>query len=196
MSQSLILEGEQGKSGWQWILLTVGLVTFAVAVLSFVLIPDLPSQARELDADEKVIIAERVEADRLDYERSTESVVSALIGAFTDWKAWAFVAMATALFIPIYCFYPYSTTLATRFQGGNISVRFQLTVVVPPYVLAFCAILATGWYSDKMRKREPFIVGSLTVAIIGRPGCPIDASSMPSASDDPHLPMHCAQASS
>lgn len=97
-----------------------------------------------------------------------ESVLSALKGAFTSVSAWLFTATSVALFIPVYCFYSYSPTIVSRLMDGRISVRIQLTVIVPVYILACISNFACGYTSDKLRNRSIFIVGGTGLAILGK----------------------------
>lgn len=73
----------------QWILTTVGTVTFIVGVLSFIIIPEYPHSAPGLTAEEKDLVSEAVAVSRGDEEHD-ESIVSAFKGGFTSIDAWLF----------------------------------------------------------------------------------------------------------
>jgi hypothetical protein len=69
--------------------------------------------------------------------------------------------------IPLYCFYSYSPTIVSRLMEGRISVRIQLTVIVPVYIIGTISNFVCGWMSDKLRNRSMFIMGGCALAVIG-----------------------------
>ena len=45
----------------------------------------------------------------------------------------------------------------------------------PPYVLAFFVTMGGAYYSHKLKKRGPFIIGFDALTIIGEPACSLYA---------------------
>lgn len=195
---NLVLNNQQGRYGWvrppfsifdddgrhsnfwliprllqQWILTTVGLVTFVVGVLSFVAIPEQPESAREPSHEERSQIQAAVTESRFDdAQEERESIPSALKGVFTSVSAWLFTVTSIAHMIPVYCFYSYSPTIVSRLMEGKISVRIQLTVIVPVYIIACISNFACGYASDRLRNRSCFIIAGTSLAILGECSLP------------------------
>jgi sugar phosphate permease len=49
-----------GLRGWQWMMITVGLISFSASIITWFFLPDSPTRARFLTEDEKKKYVERV----------------------------------------------------------------------------------------------------------------------------------------
>ena len=79
------LDGVAGYSGWRWIFIIEGLVTFVVAVAAKFVIQDFPETAKFLTPQERAMTLRRLKEDlgglKMDrYDRPATKRV------FSDWK--------------------------------------------------------------------------------------------------------------
>lgn len=57
------MDGVAGYSGWRWIFILEGIVTFVVAVAAFWLVPDWPETAKFLNNEERELLVRRLALD-------------------------------------------------------------------------------------------------------------------------------------
>lgn len=57
------LDDVAGISGWQWLFILQGAVTFVIAVFGFFLLPDTPSTTKWLTPEEQALAHNRMELD-------------------------------------------------------------------------------------------------------------------------------------
>lgn len=86
------MSGLAGISGWQWLFIIQGAVTFLVAVVGTYFLPDDPSVTRWLTPEERTLATERVRADNVN-DKGNVSVINGLKEAIADRRVWLFVFM-------------------------------------------------------------------------------------------------------
>lgn len=59
------LDDVAGLSGWKWLFILQGAVTFAIAIFGFFLLPDTPSTTKWLTANEQALAHNRMELDTI-----------------------------------------------------------------------------------------------------------------------------------
>ncbi|KAM3455337.1 hypothetical protein NHJ6243_008545 [Beauveria neobassiana] len=84
---------------YQIIFLTFGLVTVAVAIAMFVLMPDSPTEAKFLNDDDKLIAIERLRGNQMGI-MSREWRKAHFFEALQDVKTWLWVAMIFCISVP------------------------------------------------------------------------------------------------
>lgn len=87
------LDDVRGLHGWQWLFILQGSVTFAVAIVGFFLLPDLPLTTIWLSEEERQFAHRRMEEDTVGNEGQT-STGKGFKQAARDPLVWLFSAMA------------------------------------------------------------------------------------------------------
>lgn len=59
------MDGAGGLSGWKWLFILQGAVTFIIAIFGFFLLPDTPSTTKWLTEDERALAHNRMELDTI-----------------------------------------------------------------------------------------------------------------------------------
>jgi MFS family permease len=132
-------------------------------------LPHTPTDAKFLTEEERIAAVARL---RLDAHGSatTGNVEEEGFKWFWVRRAilnWNTLLLSLDFFAIITPIYSYSLFLPTIIKSlGYTSVKAQL-FTVPPNMLAFFSVLATGHFSDKYRMRGPFMLAGCTVAICG-----------------------------
>lgn len=57
------MNGDRGYSGWRWVFIIEGVITAAVAILLFFLLPDFPEETKWLNEEERAFIREKLAKD-------------------------------------------------------------------------------------------------------------------------------------
>ena len=81
------LAGTDGYLGWRWIFIVEGLITVAIGLISFFIVPDWPEKATFLNDEERKILKERV-LDGSSQARMDHLDAKAIKRSLGDWKIW------------------------------------------------------------------------------------------------------------
>lgn len=80
------MDGVRDYSAWRWIFILEGLLTCVVSVGAFFTVADFPENATFLTESERAHVIERLAADQGSSGLEERMNLSAVIGAFKDWK--------------------------------------------------------------------------------------------------------------
>ncbi|KAJ3507524.1 hypothetical protein NLJ89_g6257 [Agrocybe chaxingu] len=157
------MDGVGGRRGWEWIFILEGILTVAVALFAYFVVPTWSHKAKFLSPSEKERLFQRLNADsdaalieRFEWVYVRQALTDHLVWAYAFlFHGFAFVLYSLSLFLP--------TIIAGL---GFQSWQAQL-MTVPPNSLAAATIWATVWLSSKVNRRAPFIIASAAVAILG-----------------------------
>ncbi|CAA7261574.1 unnamed protein product [Cyclocybe aegerita] len=157
------MDGVGGRRGWEWIFILEGILTVAVALFAYFVVPTWSHKAKFLSPSEKERLFQRLNADsdaalieRFEWVYVRQALTDHLVWAYALlFHGFAFVLYSLSLFLP--------TIIAGL---GFQSWQAQL-MTVPPNSLAAATIWATVWLSSKVNRRAPFIIASAAVAILG-----------------------------
>ncbi|KAL4991465.1 major facilitator superfamily domain-containing protein [Aspergillus falconensis] len=86
------LDKKHGLAGWQWLFLIQGVVTVAVAIAVFFLLPNSPKQTLWLTPEERELAHDRIVRDTTQKAEGT-SVWTGLRAACLDYRTWIFALM-------------------------------------------------------------------------------------------------------
>lgn len=129
------MKGLGGKSGWSWIFIVEGLITFVVAIAAYWWMQDYPDTAGFLTEPERREVKRRLETDRdfLADEYNKKFVWQAL----TDWKIYTFGLVSMCLALPVLSVSLFLPTIVKELGYKNTTAQLMTT---PPYILAcfFC----------------------------------------------------------
>ncbi|CZT53117.1 related to putative tartrate transporter [Rhynchosporium secalis] len=157
------LDGVKGISGWRWLFILEGVITFVVALAGFVLLPDTPSTTRWLSPGERELAHGRMVRDNINHSDEIVPAMQGLKQACRDHKTWIFVLMQ--------CFHlsacSFNSFFPTVIKTLGYNTTLTLVMTCPPFLLAGAGGLVMGWSSGKLHERTWHITGGLTLSIIG-----------------------------
>jgi MFS family permease len=87
------LDDVAGLSGWRWLFILQGAVTFVIAIVGFFLLPDFPHDTKWLTPDERALATSRMELDTVGNQGET-STRKGFMQAAKDPMVWIFAFMA------------------------------------------------------------------------------------------------------
>ncbi|KAI0515276.1 major facilitator superfamily domain-containing protein [Xylaria bambusicola] len=167
------LDGLGGLEGWRWIFILEGLATVVVAVAAFFLLYDFPETATFLTEEERAFVI-----FRLKYQGHTEGKEEGNVrvsetedfewkyvwAAFKDWQIWVNIFVYWGIVCPLYGISLFLPSIIKNL--GYVSSTAQL-LTVPIYVTASILAVVVAYFSDRVGKRSPFVIGCLIVILVG-----------------------------
>lgn len=156
------LDGVKGLSGWRWLFIIQGVVTFIVAVAACFVLPDEPLKTWWLTHEERQLAFDRVARDTVGISHDV-SLLSGLKQAVRDPKVWVFVYMQH-LHIGTAGFKNFLPTVIKTFEFNQ---KITLVLTCPPYLIAGAVSVAYAMSSGHFNERTWHITIAKTVAIIG-----------------------------
>ncbi|KAJ4381266.1 hypothetical protein N0V86_003615 [Didymella sp. IMI 355093] len=151
-----------GISGWQWLFILQGIVTFLIAIVGFFLLPDFPHNTWWLTQAERDLAVSRMAIDTVGKSEDT-SVWTGFRQAAKDPMVWVFAFMAH-MHLAANGFKNFFPTVVQTL-GFNTTITLVLTC--PPYLIAGAVTIAVSWSSGKFNERTWHITISKIVATIG-----------------------------
>jgi sugar phosphate permease len=158
------LRGVAGLSGWQWIFILEGILTFVVAIIAYFVMQDYPATAKFLSSEERAEMAARLKRDRSSL--ADEFDIKYFYAALKDWKIWVHMFITIGVYTGLYSYSLFLPTIINDL-GTATSPEMAQLMTVPPYVVACVFCVGAGWYSDRLGKRGIFMIGFMVIAIIG-----------------------------
>ncbi|GAB1313755.1 High-affinity nicotinic acid transporter [Madurella fahalii] len=156
--------GVGGLSGWQWIFILEGLLTFAVALIAYMVMQDYPATAKFLTPAERDEVQARLKLDRSSL--ADEFDVKYFWAALKDWKIWVHMFITIGVYTGLYSYSLFLPTIINNL-GTATSPEMSQLLTVPPYVVACIFCVGAGWYADKIGQRGIFMIGFMVMAIVG-----------------------------
>lgn len=146
-----------GIAGWRSLFLVEGCMTIVIGVVIFTFLPDRPSEARWLSAEEKAMVEQTLAAEA--EEHRGHGALTGLREALTSRRVWAlavtFFAIVFGLY-PLAFFLPTMIASITRGIGGAADVSSVLLSAIP-YVVAAVAMVV--WARVAGRRSAVFATG-------------------------------------
>ncbi|KAG6907011.1 hypothetical protein DXG01_010914 [Tephrocybe rancida] len=149
------MKGVGGLEGWSWIFILEGILTVlagCLALLGF------------LTPDERAYIIWKKKYDNSSVGEEEHFEMRHFWSAVCDWQVWLHILIYMSIVAPLYGITLFLPSIINTF-GYTPAISQLLTV--PPYVFATIVLYAFAHYSDKIQMRSPFIVGGLTMCLIG-----------------------------
>ncbi|MFF1399779.1 MFS transporter [Streptomyces sp. NPDC058287] len=151
------LHGLAGLDGWKWMFLLEGAPTVLLAIAVPWLLTDRPEQASWLTGEEKVLLTDRIAADRPDPSMRSPRRVRAVI---SDSRVLRLMFVYFAIQISVYGVTFWLPALVGRIDGlGDVGIGF---VSALPWVFALLGVVILPWYSDRTGDRR----GPLRIALV------------------------------
>lgn len=159
------MDGIAGLKGWRWILIIEGMPTVFLGIAVFWWLADDPASAHYLTAEEKDLMARRMQR-QIGYTESSDHLHKKDVYAgFRDWKIWVF---AFAQFGVDVILYGYSTFLPTIIRGLGTWSRAEVqALTIPCYALGAATYILVAWLSDRSQRRTVYVVALGLVSATG-----------------------------
>lgn len=179
------MNGIGGYEGWRWIFILEGLLTVAVAVLAFFIMPDYPDTVKFLTTREKEFVHWRLANDnnlkknvndstndkrnyQPDFKNFKDeddiSLKESLIRSLKDWQLYLHILVFYSIATPTYSV---ALSLPSVIKNMNYTSSIAQLMTIPIYVTASISSVIQAYFSDKAANRSLFIGGNLIVVIIG-----------------------------
>ncbi|KAH6635977.1 major facilitator superfamily domain-containing protein [Chaetomium tenue] len=164
-----------GLHGWQWIFILEGIATVIVAAIAFFALFDFPETATFLTEEERAFVIYRLKYQGQSQNPNGTQVAQAdefrwqyVKDAFLDWQIWVNIFVYWGVVCPLYGISLFLPTIIRHL--GYQSSEAQL-MTVPIYITAAILAVVAAYFSDRVGKRSPFIVGFLLVMAVGFSMC-------------------------
>lgn len=122
----------------------------------------LPENAKFLTDKERARLLERMKADSPDL--ATHFDWKFVRQAFGDYKSWVYSIIYIGGLIPVYAFSLFIPQIIKDL--GYTAAKAQL-MSTPPYCLAMFVAFGAAYFSDKVGRRAPFVMGLQMLSITG-----------------------------
>ncbi|KAF2211925.1 hypothetical protein CERZMDRAFT_84892 [Cercospora zeae-maydis SCOH1-5] len=157
------MHGMAGVSGWQWLFIIQGALTFVVALASAFVLPNQPLDTWWLTEEEKQLAHNRVTRDTVHASSSTGSVQGLLV-AMKDPRVWLFVFMQH-MHLAANGFKNFLPTVVETL--GFEDQKVTLALVTPPYFLAGVISIVWAASSGRFNERTWHLTIAKGVAVVG-----------------------------
>jgi len=156
------LDHKHGISGWRWLFIIEGVVTFGVAIAAAFLLPDSPLKTRWLTPEERQLAHDRIQRDTVGTS-SESGVREGLTQALRDPRLYLFCFMQNM--------HLNATSFTTFFPTVVSSLGFSSTITLvltsPPTLFAGIFGVAVGLSSGKFNDRTWHISLCMGMAFVG-----------------------------
>lgn len=156
------LDNAGGLSGWRWLFILQGAVTFVIAVVGYFMLPDTPKTTRWLTPEERELAHNRMELDTV-ANKGESSTWNGLRKATSDPMVWIFALMAH-MHLAANGFKNFFPTVVQTLGFGQ---TVTLVLTCPPYLIAGAVTILVSWSSGRFNERTWHITISKAVATIG-----------------------------
>jgi len=157
------MDGVGGRRGWQWIFILEGILTVAVSLGAYFLVPTWSYKAKFLTDSERERLVARLQADS-DAGNQEKFEWFFVRRAWTDHLVFAYALLFHGF---AFALYSLSLFLPTIIAGLGFQTWKAQLMTVPPNTVAALSIWGTVFLSTKYKLRAPFIIAAGVVAIIG-----------------------------
>ncbi|KAF2789441.1 pantothenate transporter liz1 [Melanomma pulvis-pyrius CBS 109.77] len=158
------MDGTRGLRAWRWVFILEGIITVAIAVGAFFVLPNFPRTTTWLTEEERQLAVYRLLEDvgEDDWTSSeSQSFFHGLKLALLDVKTWILTVLLLAIVssASVTNFFP---TVVKTLGYGNVET---LLLTAPPYVLAVITTYINAWHADRTGERFYHIVLPLCVGV-------------------------------
>lgn len=159
-------DGAAGWAGWQWLFVLEALPSVVLGVVIWRVLPDGPSSALWLTAEERTVVEQEIASDRARLAGTVMTQTSAL-AAFANWRVWA---MAFVYLTGTFAMYGVNFWMPTIIQELGIAKSDFLKVglvTMIPWGVAGVAMVWYGAHSDRTGERRWHASGALLLTAAG-----------------------------
>jgi MFS family permease len=138
------MSGVAGLSGWRWLFIIQGIITFVISIASAFVLPNEPHNTWWLTSEQKALAQSRMEEDTVKLKANT-STWSGFKDALKDKNLWVLILMQH-LHMSASNFKNFFPTIVGTL-GFSRNVTLALTC--PPYLVA--GVLSIAWAASSVR---------------------------------------------
>lgn len=153
------MEGLGGMHGWQWMFIVEGLPTVLVGVLLYRLLPNKPADATWLNANEKALVQQVLEADNKGAPKPGHH--GKLSAALADPKTYVLAFIYFCCACAVYTVTFWLPTMVKSLGIASISTVGWITAI--PYVFGAIGVLLISRSSDRYKERRWHVGGTLVI---------------------------------
>jgi MFS family permease len=158
------MDGDLGMRAWRWLFLIEGVLTVAIALAAFFILPNFPRTTKWLSEEETALAVWRLEEDigSDDWVASEDqSMWHGFALALKDVKMWVLLLLifGNVTAASVTNFFP--TVVGTL----GYSPVITLVLTSPPYVLGVITTFANAWHADRTGERFFHISAPLCLAV-------------------------------
>lgn len=143
-----LFDGWMGLAGWQWMLLVEGIPPVILGFLVFKVLADGPESAVWLEPEERVLMIDKIQADRDENPPQHTSFAKALKDVRVYCLCWVYFSVASGIYL-ISFWLPRMLREAGDFKPWQLGL-----VVAVPYLVAAVAMVVVGAHSDRTGERR------------------------------------------
>ncbi|RPD60540.1 MFS general substrate transporter [Lentinus tigrinus ALCF2SS1-7] len=158
------MAGTAGLLGWSWIFIIEGMATVVVGAISFFILVDFPHTATFLTPEERAWVVHRKKYDNSSVGEEEHFELRHIWETLLDWQVWAHILIYMSIITPLYGI---SLFLPSIINGFGFSTAISQLLTVPPYVFATATLLVWAIWSDRIKKRWPFVLAGLVYCLVG-----------------------------
>jgi MFS family permease len=159
----LKMDGVAGYAGWRWLYIIEGCASVVVSILVYIFLPDSFETARFLTEDEKQLMRTRA-ALMTRYNGKSVMEWSEIKKAVLDLKTWI---SCWSQFMGDICSFGFSTFLPLIIKSFGFDTVTTQLLLIPVYSWAAGIYIGISWFSDKYRRRAPFMIPAALVTAVG-----------------------------
>lgn len=156
------MSGIAGLSGWRWLFILQGILTFIVSILAAFILPDEPLNTRWLSEDERRLANSRITTETTQIKPNTSTWIG-LQDALKDVRLWVLIFMQHMHLAASGYKNFFPSIVETLGFGRNVT----LALTCPPYLLsgAICILWAAS--SGRFNERVWHITIAKAIAVMG-----------------------------
>ncbi|KAH9995345.1 major facilitator superfamily domain-containing protein [Xylariaceae sp. FL0662B] len=171
------MNGIGNLEGWRWIFILEGIATVVVAFFAFFLLHDFPETAKFLTEEERAFVIFRLKYQghvktkgkpQTKVAQAEEFHWNYVWAAFKDWQIWVHIFVFWSVVCPVYGI---SLFLPSIIKNLGYSSSTSQLLTIPVYVTAAILAVVFAYLSDRAGKRSPFVIGLLSVMVVGFAMC-------------------------
>lgn len=150
-----------GLEGWQWMLIIEGLPAVVLGVVCLAFLPDRPSDATWLPADEREWLTGAITAERAGVAQRGHTTLRAALMRPQVW------ALALAYFGIVLALYGFSFWLPSLISAHGVELRYTGWIAALPFL---CGAPFMVWWGRRSDRRDERVLHLSAVAVLGFAG--------------------------
>ncbi|KFZ15697.1 hypothetical protein V502_05440 [Pseudogymnoascus sp. VKM F-4520 (FW-2644)] len=166
--QNHLTFAKTGRAPWSWLFIIEGCVAIGIGIIAFVLLPRLPDDLQKNGKKHWLFTKEEIDIAVVrfaSYNTAHEKVKPAqFLEVIKDPKSWLFALSQGACVMGVSVVGSFLPSFISTF--GFSPIQTQLFSVIP-YACSFCTVLGSGFLSDRLNRKMPFLLGSFDIGCIG-----------------------------
>jgi ACS family tartrate transporter-like MFS transporter len=157
-----------GLSSWRWLLILEGIPAVAGGILVYYLLPERPTEARFLTADEKGLIMEELSQEQRQKLNATRITAAQALRHGRVWHLTAaYFAAMVANYSMIFWMPQHVKTLSAQYSNTKVGM-----FVMIPYIIGLTAMILVARSSDARLERRyhaaiPAIIAAISLIWLG-----------------------------